>query len=517
MAARIVQQSPDALLLVDSKGRIAYVNEAVITLFGYPAGDLLGQPIEILVPESARGLHERYRQGFAVTPATREMGARIVALAARRRDGTEFPAEIRLAPIRADPIQVDPIQVEKGWSDGVDFILAAVRDVTDRRHMTDELRAARAEADGANKAKSRFLATASHDLRQPLQTLQLLNAALSRRLADATSLDLVQRQQAALESMTDLLNALLDVTKLESGALRPDLVVVPLADVLADLQRQFQDMATAQGLTLQMPQTTECLCTDRILFRQLLQNLLTNALKYTHDGGVTVAILREPERLTIRVTDTGVGIPATDIDRVFDEYYRVDTPGTRPKGFGLGLTIVRQIGRLLGYVVEVESEVGRGTTFAVHIPGAQVVAATTGRAVQPGPARDRPDVPKPAVLVIEDDAAVRDALELLLTLDGYPTRVADSAAAAEEIFALHGAEIDVVISDFHLGNGRNGLEVLEQLRAEAGRDLPAVILSGDTSPVITSIQSVARVVLLRKPVDARQLIVKLEELFGAAG
>jgi CheY-like chemotaxis protein len=167
--------------------------------------------------------------------------------------------------------------------------------------------------------------------------------------------------------------------------------------------------------------------------------------------------------------------------------------------------------------VQVESEVGRGTTFAVHIPGARVVAATTGRAVQPGPARDRPDVPKPAVLIIEDDAAVRDALELLLTLDGYPTRVADSAATAEEIFALHGAEIDVVISDFHLGNGRNGLEVLEQLRAEAGRDLPAVILSGDTSPVLASIQSVARVVLLRKPVDARQLIVKLEELFGAAG
>jgi CheY-like chemotaxis protein len=153
----------------------------------------------------------------------------------------------------------------------------------------------------------------------------------------------------------------------------------------------------------------------------------------------------------------------------------------------------------------------------VHVPGAQLVEAATGGAVRPGPALERPDVPKPAVLVIEDDAAVRDALELLLTLDGYQTRVADSAAAAEEIFALHGAEIDVVISDFHLGNGRNGLEVLEKLRAAAGRDLPAVILSGDTSPVLASIESVSRVMLLRKPVNARQLIVKLEELFGAAG
>jgi CheY-like chemotaxis protein len=240
-------------------------------------------------------------------------------------------------------------------------------------------------------------------------------------------------------------------------------------------------------------------------------------MQYTRAGGVTVTAQREPEGLTIRVTDTGVGIPDAEIDRVFDEYYRIDMPGNRPRGFGLGLTIVRQIGRLLGLVVQVESELGRGTTFIVHIPAAQLVAATPGRSVQSAPALERPDVPKPAVLVIEDDAAVRDALELLLSLDGYPTRVADSAAAAEEIFALHGTEIDLVISDFHLGNGRNGLEVLEKLRAEAGRDLPAVILSGDTSPVLASIQSVSRVVLLRKPVNARQLIVKLEELFGTAG
>ena len=507
IAERICQQSPDALLLVDSAGRIAYVNEAVTTLFGYAAGELLGQAIELLVPVSARGVHERYRQGFAAAPAIREMGSRIVALTARHRDGTEFPAEIRLAPMHAAP----------GETDGSDFVLAAVRDVTDRRRLTDELRAARAEADSANKAKSRFLATASHDLRQPLQTLQLLNAALARRLADSTNQDLVERQQSALESMADLLNALLDVTKLESGALQPNLVVVPLADVLADLRRQFQDMATAQGLTLQMPETTECLRTDRVLFRQLLQNLLTNAMQYTRAGGVTVTSQRAPAGLTIRVTDTGVGIPDAEINRVFDEYYRVDMPGNRPRGFGLGLTIVRQIGRLLGLVVHVESELGRGTTFVVHIPGAQLVAATAGQATKPGPAIERPDVPKPAVLIIEDDAAVRDALELLLSLDGYPTRVADSAAAAEEIFALHGAEIDVVISDYQLGNGRNGLEVLEKLRAEAGRDLPAVIRSGDTSPVVARIQNVSRVMLLRKPVNARQLIVKLEELFGGAG
>ena len=517
IAERIIQQSPDALLLVDGGGRIAYVNEAVTRLFGYAADELVGQTIELLVPDRARGLHDRYRQGFALVPAAREMGARIVALAGRRQDGTEFPAEIRLAPVLEDPGQVGPRAVEGGRNGGGGLVLAAVRDVTDRRRMTDELRAARAEADSANKAKSRFLATASHDLRQPLQTLQLLNATLARRLADDTSLDLVQRQQAALDSMADLLDALLDVTKLEAGALRPNFVVVPVADVFADLQRQFQDMATAQGLTLQMPATTECLRTDRVLFRQLFQNLLTNALQYTRAGGVTVDLEREPERVTIRVTDTGVGIPEAEIDRIFDEYYRANTPGDRPRGFGLGLTIVRQIGQVLGFLVHVESEVGRGTTFAVHIPGAQFVEAATGPAVPPGAALERLDVPKPAVLVIEDDAAVRDALQLLLTLDGYPTQVADSAAVAEALFAHHGAEIDLVISDYQLGNGRNGLELLEKLRGMAGRDLPAVILSGDTSPGLARIQTVSRVVLLRKPVNARQLIVRLEELFGSAG
>lgn len=506
IAEQMVHHSPDALLLVDRRGQIVYVNAAAVALFGYPATQLIGQTIEQLVPEKSRGIHERYREGFSSAPATREMGARLVALSACRHDGTEFPAEIRLAPL----------EEKEGDKDAGTYILAAVRDVTDRRRITDELRAARAEADGANQAKSRFLATASHDLRQPLQTLQLLNAALARRLTGEGELDLIHRQQAALESMADLLNALLDVTKLESGNIRPNLDVVPVADVLAGLQQQFEALAGSRGLGLTISPTSLCLRTDRILFRQILQNLLNNALQYTREGGVSVSFRQDAEGLAIRIADTGVGIPAPELDRVFDEYYRVDTKGPRPRGFGLGLTIVRQISRLLGYTVRVESELGRGTTFALHVPAAHLVATPDAAAVQPGPAVARLDIPKPAVLIIEDDAAVRDALELVLSLEGYPTRTADSPAAALETFAAHGAEIDVVVSDFHLGPGKNGLELLEEMREVAARDLPAVILSGDTSPVLARIETVSRVALLRKPVDARQLIVKLEELFGAA-
>lgn len=499
---QMIQLAPDALVLVDWLGHIVYINEAGTKLFGYEARELLGQGIERLVPERSRSIHERYRSGFSAVPTTREMGARLMALSACRKDGTEFPVEIRLAPISQA---------------GGDFVLAAVRDVTDRRQITDELRAARAEAEGANKTKTRFLATASHDLRQPLQTLQLLNAALSRKLGDATCLDLVQRQQAALESMADLLNALLDITKLESGGIRPSLDVVPLADILADIRGQAGEVAMARGLTLDVVPTSEWLMTDRVLLRQMLQNLVTNGLQYTREGGVKVAARRDARHLMIEVTDTGIGIPAGELERIFDEYYRVDTPGARPRGFGLGLTIVRQIGRLLGYAVKVQSEAGCGTTFTVHIPVANLVEATMGHVAQQRIAAGRAGVPKPAVLIIEDDAAVRDALELVLGLEGYPVRTANSATAAEAVFARHGAEIDVVVSDFHLGNNRNGLELLEKLRATVPRDLPAVILSGDTSPVLASIESVPRVALLRKPVDARRLILKLEELFGSAG
>jgi len=144
IAEQMVHHSPDALLLVGERGKIVYVNAAAVALFGYPANELMGQTVEQLVPETSRGIHERYREGFASAPATREMGARLVALSACRKDGTEFPAEIRLAPVEEN----------EGSGDGVNYVLAAVRDVTDRRRITDELRAARAEADRANQRRA---------------------------------------------------------------------------------------------------------------------------------------------------------------------------------------------------------------------------------------------------------------------------------------------------------------------------------------------------------------------------
>ncbi len=501
LAARILEQSPDALVLVDERGVIVAVNAAATSLFGYARDRLLGLSIESLVPEQSRGIHERFRQGFEAAPTTREMAARLVALLARRSDGSTFPVEIRLAPI---------------LHGGHRYVLSTVRDVTDRRRMTNELRAARAEADNANKAKTRFLITASHDLRQPLQTLQLLNAALGRKLDDAQCRELIQRQQTAMDSMGDLLNALLDITKLESGAVRANPGLVSLSTVFGEIRRQSEDLAHARGVSLLVPSTDVHLSSDRVLLRQLLQNLVTNALQYTAEGSVTLAARREPDALILEVIDTGIGIPEGELDRVFDEYYRVNSPDIKQRGFGLGLTIVQRIASLLGYRMAVQSRVGQGTTFSVRIPAADVLANPADASLQAVSRTTLESAQKPAILVVEDDAAVRDALELVLDLSGYPIRVAQSAEAAEQLFAESGPEIDVLVTDFHLGNGRNGVELLTHLRQAALRDLPAIILSGDTSSMVTDMTSLSRVSLMRKPVDAQRLINRIEELFGGA-
>lgn len=498
-AIRLLELSPDALVIVDGGGRIAYANSAVTHLFGHAAESIRGKGIELLLPDRFRALHARHRAEFAAAPATREMGARTLPLFARRQDGSEFPVEIRLAPV------VLP--------EGL-HVMAAIRDATERRRLADEVIAARQRADQANHAKSRFLATASHDLRQPLQTLQLLHAALSRQPGTTPFAALLERQQQALTAMTDLLNVLLDVSKLESGTIEAHPEQLSLRQIVAELRQQFESVASQRGLRLEIDLSATILWTDRVLFRQLLQNLIANALRYTNAGSVTIRSRRDRAEIVLEVEDTGIGIPADKLERIFDEYYQIEPGSSGGKGFGLGLTIVKYISRLLGFKTTVRSQAGVGTCFTVTIPENSVLSEQQPPTLQG--ARNAPDpARKPSILVVEDDDAVRSALELALSLEGYPTRVAASGAAAEEVFRQAAADIDMVVSDFHLEAGRTGKDVVESLRAIAGRDLPAVFLTGDTSSVVRRVEGVPRSILLSKPADLGKLVAGLEELFGA--
>ena len=501
ISQHLLQFSPDALIVVDVDGKILFANATTRALFGYARSQLIGQPIDMLVPDRYHLRHGAHVSGFLRGPTNREMGARIIDLFARRSDGSEFPAGIRLAPF---------------YDGDQTFVAAAIRDMSERRAVNDALVAAREEADRANAAKTRFLATASHDLRQPLQTIRLLNASLLTLAETRPDLhDLLQRQEAAIDGASRLLNALLDITRLESNAIQPHLEPVSLAAVYQDLSREFEAVAVLKGVKLQFTNTTLGLLTDRMLFHQLLQNLIGNALKYTSSGRVEIHPLRESDALLLCIDDTGVGIPQDKLERIFDEYYQVDTAGVQRSGMGLGLAIVREVARLLGYSVTVASELGIGTHIKLRIPAQHILDESADRAAPQQPAAKAHASSQCRIILVEDNDSVRDATELFLTLEGYETLCAGSVTEADHMLAglLPG---DILVSDYHLDGQLTGLDILQQLRKRHGRNVPAVLLSGD-------LQSMMRVMktalpncrFLSKPVDANSLLEAIAELAAA--
>jgi len=497
----LLRFSPDALVVIDDANRIRFANETVKELFGYAPEDLIGKPLDLLIPERLRAHHGKHTASFMRSPNNREMGARIADLFALRADGSEFSAGIRLAPIRIG---------------GRLFVAAAIRDTTERRLASEELIAARKEADRANRAKSRFLATASHDLRQPMQTIQLLNASMMKFVPEPQVRELLQQQGQAIESMTRLLNALLDISRLESGAIEPVSVEVPVADVFEELRTEFSSLARARGIDLRVESQRVVLSTDRTLFYQLLQNLVGNALKYTDHGWVRIRCSTDAEGVTIAVEDSGIGIPADKLERIFDEYYQVDTHGTKRMGVGLGLAIVKEVARLLGFSVKIQSTVGQGTQAQLLIPNKFRVAsalATTESAAAPTHAAA---LHKARLILVEDNDGVRVATELFLKLEGHETLSARTVAEAEVL--LEGlAPGDVVIADYHLDGRNTGLDLLLRLRERVGYDVPGVILSGDLPSVLRSIKSpVVACHFLSKPVNTAALVDAIAELSATA-
>lgn len=491
----LLRFSPDALLVVDEGGRICFANETLTQLFGYAAATLLGQRMEILIPERLRAGHQQHFSGYAQAPLAREMGARIADLFGRRADGTEFPAGIRLAPFRIGSRL---------------FVAAAIRDMTERRRINEALVAAREEADRANRAKSRFLATASHDLRQPLQTIRLLNAAMLRVNRPELQ-DVLQQQASAIDNMVRLLNSLLDISRLESGAITPELLPVHLQDLLDELRSEFEPLAHTRGLDLQVGKTSVVVTTDRILFNQLLQNLVGNAIKYTDRGSISIAALPGPDALTLRVEDTGIGIPPDKLERIFDEYYQVDNHGTKRMGVGLGLAIVREVAHLLGFTVEITSRALGGTRADVRIPhSCLTMAMPTLESGSPAPGVS--GSARPRLLLVEDNDSVRAATELFLKFEGYEVASAGSPEEADRLFDSAG-RADIVISDFHLDADRTGLDLLAGLRRRLAFDIPGIILTGDLPSVLRrSGSSVANCRFLSKPVDTQALIDAIAEL-----
>ncbi|MGP8032963.1 MAG: ATP-binding protein [Steroidobacteraceae bacterium] len=495
LASTALDAAPDALIIIDKGGITRFANRQASALFGYGNDELVGHSMERLLPERFRGRHATFHDAYFDAPRFRPMGAGL-ALFARRRDGTEFPVEISLSLI-----------------DGSDrpLVAAAIRDVSERKHAEAELNEARQSADRANQAKSRFLATASHDLRQPLQALALLNGALRRMVTSPDSAEVLAQQEHAIGTMSRLLNALLDISKLESGAVKPALHDFRMTTVLASLRREFVPVAESKGLELAVEPAEDSVHSDPGLVEQILQNLVSNAVKYTRQGRVVVRCRREDTSLRVEVIDTGVGIPAAKLAYIYDEFYQVGVPANSSRdGYGLGLSIVQRLVKLLNVRLEVISEVGNGSVFALLLPLAHSRISDT----QSEGARARQSAEPAAggahVLLVEDDASVRDATGMLLRVEGY--RVTAVASPSEAVRAAAERAPELLVTDYHLGNGELGTEVIAALRERVSPDLKVILLTGDTSPAVKELRSDPHLRILSKPVDAEELLQLLRTL-----
>ena len=498
LARSALDAAPDAMVIIDASGTIQFANRQVSALFGYEHDDIIGLSIEKLMPERFRVRHLTHRSNYVESLRVRPMGVGL-DLFAQRRDGSEFPVEISLAPIQ------DGDRV---------LVAAAIRDSTERVRARTELIAAREAAERANHGKSRFLATASHDLRQPLQTLALLNGSLRRMVTDSITREALEQQEMAIGSMSRLLNALLDISKLESGAIKPELTDFQVASLFEELRHEFAGIAARKGLELQIRSCEECVYSDPSLVEQILRNLISNAIKYTRQGCVSLHCSRQTGQLIrIEVLDTGIGIPPDQLPYICDEFYQVGVPTNSTRdGYGLGLSIVQRLVKLLQLGFDVHSEVGKGSTFALVLPPStgKVLAAQT---VAVEPPKARPATAKTHVLLVEDDAGVRDATRMLLKVEGY--RVTSVASLAEALSAARNdSTIDLILTDYHLGSGETGVQVICELRDILHKPVKAVLMTGDTSSAMREQPLEAGVKVASKPIKAEELLSLIKNLLN---
>lgn len=399
--------------------------------------------------------------------------------------------------------------------DGKDGVVITFVDTTERRRAADALEAARRQAELANIAKSRFLAAASHDLRQPLQSLVLLQGLLAKLVEGEKAERLLQRFDETISAMSGMLNALLDINQIEAGTVHANVVSFPINDLLDRVREELTYHAHAKKLTLRVIPCGLSVESDPRLLEQMIRNLISNALKYTRHGRVLVGCRRHGPWLRVEVWDTGVGIPDTELQAIFEEYHQLDNAAReRSRGLGLGLSIVQRLGVLLNHPVHVRSHPGKGSVFSID------VRLSAGPAELPGvaPLRDAvgPAGRKAAVLVIEDDPDVRSLLELILTDEGHRVTAAANGGSALDLVEEGAIRPDLILADYNLPNGMSGLQAAARLRARLGAQVPVVIITGDISTDALRAIAAQDCLQLNKPVKASEVASVIQDLLSGA-
>jgi signal transduction histidine kinase len=369
----------------------------------------------------------------------------------------------------------------------------------------------------ANQAKSRFLAAASHDLRQPLHALGLFVAQLQGRTSAAERKQLLGRIDAALAAMSELFNALLDISKLDAGVLTPNITEFSAARLLKRVESTFEGAAREKSLSLRVVASATWVRSDFILLERIVFNLVSNALRYTRSGGVVVGCRRRGEHVCIEVWDTGTGVPPDQHQNIFGEFYRLGEPNREPRaGLGLGLAIVDRLCRLLNHPIHLASTLGKGSCFSVAVPRVVVMPA----AISKQPARIR----APAaisngklVAVIDDDPLVLEGMGGLLRTWGYRVVTGETDSDALVGLTEHKNPPDLIISDYRLVDGKTGIEVIESLRRKLCANIPAFLLSGDIDPKLLDEARFNGYQMLYKPVDPMTLRALVTQLLKQSG
>ena len=398
---------------------------------------------------------------------------------------------------------VGPRRNEAGQVIGV---ICAATNITRRRRESDLLRLAKADAEDANNAKSRFLAAASHDLRQPLAALRLY-ANVLRDKVTPTNKALVASMEECISSMTSLLTDLLDLSKLEAGVVKPKIADFSVFELLANLESVYTLEARAKGLRLRFVPSHLAGRSDPILIQRIIGNFIENAIRYTERGGVVIGCRRRQGRACIEVWDSGIGIAADQTREIFEEFKQLGDEA-RSHGSGLGLAIAAKTAALLGLEISVRSWLGRGSVFALDLPLGQA-PATMPAAAPPALA-----LGARRIALVDDNAAVRKALATALQSLGHQVVATDSKAALLAEFGTFSP--DIVVSDYRLPHGETGFDVITAVRERLGDAVPAILITGDTDPNLVRSMTERGIIVLHKPLELETLQKCVEDLTGQA-
>jgi signal transduction histidine kinase/CheY-like chemotaxis protein len=368
-------------------------------------------------------------------------------------------------------------------------------------------------AEEANRAKSAFLAAVSHDLRQPLQAMKILQGTLAQQIHDSAARKSIVSIGRSLDTMTDMLTSLLDINQLEAGALRPSASVFSVSDILDDLAADFFEHAKEKGLRWRLVRSRIAVHSDRRMLKEMIRNLVSNAIRYTDRGSILVGCRRAGDKVRIEVWDSGVGIMAEHMPRIFEEHYQ-GPQSAELGGFGLGLAIVQRLGNILGHQISARSTSGKGSVFSIEVPLGREQAKA---GVQTELPMGRSDAPvSGTILIIEDETSVRNALERWLRSQGLR---AVSVANGNEALALiteKGMRPDLILSDYNIPGPLNGIESVHALREALTWKIPAIILTGDTRSRVVGAIAKHDVAIAIKPVKGDQLKELVVTLLGGS-